>query len=169
MNGSRRCSRHWVIQTIQLLFSLLLIKRPKPSSLAASRTANIWSISCLSFSCNALVERSDANSVIQAALDLANGLLEEEEAFSLETVERWRTSQVAQAETPAQPPVQAIPSQPKEVPRLQRIEEPLAQMAGTVEQSRHLLREFEAQLPTLRQQLTAKQGWFEVFFVPKRR
>ncbi len=57
----------------------------------------------------------------------------------------------------------------KEELRLQRIDEPLTPIVGSVEQSRQRLRDFEARLPELRRQLTTRQGWFEVFSVPKRR
>jgi hypothetical protein len=111
---------------------------------------------------------------IQAALDLANGLLEEEEAFSAESLATWRTflqdrEENTSAATTEEPSPEPMPQLSKEELRLQRIDEPLTPIIGSVEQSRQLLRDFEARLPELRRQLASRQGWFEVFSVPKRR
>lgn len=111
---------------------------------------------------------------IQAALDLANGLLEEEEAFSEHSLATWHTFLQDQeentSETSVEPsPEHTTPSLSKEELRLQRIDEPLTPIVGSVEQSRQLLRDFEGRLPELRRQLASRQGWFEVFSVPKRR
>ncbi len=109
---------------------------------------------------------------IAAALDLANGLLEEEEAFSAESLATWRTFLQDQEEDTSAATTEPSPEQlqlSREELRLQRINEPLTPIVGSVEQSRQLLRDFEARLPELRRQLTARQGWFEVFSVPKRR
>lgn len=129
---------------------------------------------------------------IQAALDLANGLLEEEEAFSPERLAVWRnlTSKEESETTPLpdvggqekplesgeeSAPTLDVALETQEEPpdkaklRLQGIDEPLTPVVGSVEQSRRLLREFEQRLPELRRQLSTGQGWFEVFFVPKYR
>lgn len=112
---------------------------------------------------------------VAAALDLVNGLLEEEEAFSQQSLSTWRAflqdqekgtsanTETTTGPSPEQPPLT------KEELRLQGIHEPLTPLVGSVEQSRRLLHDFETRLPDLRRQLAARQGWFEVFDVPKRR
>lgn len=111
-----------------------------------------------------------------AALQLANGLLEGEESFAPEALAAWRQAQHTpepEEEQPSQehelePQEPAGPPLTKEEKRVQGINEPLTAIAGNVERSRQLLRDFEAQLPELRKQLLVGQGWFEVFEVPKR-
>jgi hypothetical protein len=113
---------------------------------------------------------------IKEALDLVNGLLEEEEAFSPQS-----------EASPLRPPQQAIdrPSEVQEKPqtseepvdqqdpptkaelRLQGIDEPLTPIVGEVTQSRQLLQAFEGRIPDLRRGLTLGQGWFEVFYISK--
>src|SRR5262249_12737350 len=56
----------------------------------------------------------------------------------------------------------------KEQLRVQGLDEPITEMVSSVDQSRALLRKFEANLPELRRMLATGQGWFEVFYVPKR-
>jgi len=109
---------------------------------------------------------------IGAALDLANGLLAEEETLSPEYLAAWQQSQdEADQQEDAQvggPATELAAPLTREELRLQGIEEPLAAITGSAERSRQLLRDFEARLPDLRRQLATGQGWFEVFFVPKR-
>jgi len=105
-----------------------------------------------------------------AALDLANGLLSEEESFSPEIGVAWRLpanqdQEENQMEEPSSEPASPLT---KEELRVQGLDEPLTQIISSVEQSRRLLRDFETQLPELRRQLASGQGWFEVFSVPKR-
>ena len=114
-----------------------------------------------------LVGRMNA---IQAALDLANGLLEEEEAFSPAQLTAWRNP--APKNQPEEEIATLLAMEPQEEPnkaqlRLEGINEPLGPLVGSVEQSRRLLREFEAHLPELRRGLVTGQGWFEVFYVKK--
>jgi hypothetical protein len=121
---------------------------------------------------------------IKEALDLVNGLLEEEEAFSpqsLATLPGPPINDPQQAtDGPPEAQEESLPSetdteeavdQPdpttKEELRLQGIDEPLTPLLGEVTQSRHLLQAFEKRLPDLRRGLTLGQGWFEVFSVPK--
>ena len=127
---------------------------------------------------------------IQAALNLANGLLDEETILSPEYLAALQDQQADQDEsdqadeqlvtlpaaisddqTDQGEQDQAEPTSlltPEEL-RLQGIEEPLTAIVGSVERSHELLRDFEAKLPDLRRQLATGQGWFEVFHVPKRR
>jgi len=52
--------------------------------------------------------------------------------------------------------------------RVQGIKEPITNIVSSVDQSRELLRQFEASLPDLRRRLSTGTGWFEIFSVPKR-
>ncbi len=140
---------------------------------------------------------------IQAALDLAAGLLAEEDSLSQEFLQ---AVQQAQATAPTddlavaedefvpdieegseqeladldqaseseetdgpQPPKQVYPLLSKEEERVLNLTEPLMPLVTSVEQSRTLLRDFEARLPDLRAQLVASNGWFDIFYVSKRR
>ena len=111
---------------------------------------------------------------IRAALDLANGLLAEDETLSDEFLSTWRektaehhlTSEQGQEK---QERIQEEQELSPEELRLKHLDEPLAPMIGSVKQSRQLLRIFEAQLPELRAGLAAGNGWIEIFSVPKRR
>jgi hypothetical protein len=47
--------------------------------------------------------------------------------------------------------------------------EPITPLVSSAEQTRQVLTAFEQQLPDLRRHLLASNGWFEVFYVPKRR
>lgn len=73
-------------------------------------------------------------------------------------------------ETGEQPPPQRVyPLLSKEEERVLHLTEPLTPLATSVQQSRALLRAFEARLPELRAQLAGGNGWFEIFYVNKRR
>ncbi|MBA2681732.1 MAG: hypothetical protein H0U76_25470 [Ktedonobacteraceae bacterium] len=115
---------------------------------------------------------------IQAALDLVNGLLDAEETLSQEFVSSWVHQEAKAAEATAEnksgdeePQEEGSEPQPelsREELRTQGLDEPLEPILSSVDQSRRLLREFEAQLPELRRQLASGRGWFEVFYVSKR-
>jgi hypothetical protein len=75
--------------------------------------------------------------------------------------------QPLQFETDGQSATQQPPT--KEELRVQGLDQPLTEIVSSVDQSRKYLRDFEARLPDLRRQLATGQGWFEVFFVSKRR
>ncbi|GCF10875.1 hypothetical protein [Dictyobacter arantiisoli] len=135
---------------------------------------------------------------IRAALDLANGLLSEDETLSEEFLTTWREKTVEPMEPEPEPGVELElertvepepepepePAEPEPEPegteeiqgvvlsreelRVQHLDEPLTPLVGSVEQSRQLLRAFEAQLPALRSGLVAGNGWIEIFYVPKR-
>ena len=96
---------------------------------------------------------------IQAALQLINGLLEEEETIEQEFLKAYEK---AQNDGPHQPESHANQ-------RLQNIDEPLEELVGSVAQSRQLLRDFTEKLPSLRRDLLARSGWFEVFYVPHKK
>jgi len=113
---------------------------------------------------------------IRAALDLANGLLAEDDTLSNEFLATWREKMTPaeQERTPEQEQeelkrIQEEQAMLPEERRMQHLDEPLAPMVGSVEQSRQLLRDFEAQLPELRAGLVAGNGWIEIFYVPKRK
>lgn len=108
---------------------------------------------------------------IEAALELVNGLLQEEETL---TQEFLSVLQVQQPLPPSQTPTPEEPAPyrmvlTKEEERLQGIDEPLTEVITSAKQSRQLLTHFETRLPELRRHLSLANGWFEVFFVPKRR
>jgi hypothetical protein len=105
---------------------------------------------------------------IQAALNLASDLLGAEETLSQEFLTTWRNSQ--QEEPQEEEPKEAQPETQLTIEemRLQGLDEPLADIVSSVDQSRQFLRNFEAHLPELRRQLSRGQGWIEVFYVPKR-
>ena len=106
---------------------------------------------------------------IEAALQLANGLLAEEPTLSQQFVETLHSAEAEKAGqyTTKQPPLGS--HLPREVERIQEIEEPITPFVTDAQQSRHLLTAFEKQLPDLRRHLMAYSGWFEIFFVPKKR
>ncbi len=142
---------------------------------------------------------------IQAALDLAAGLLAEEDSLSqefLQAVQQAQTNAPKEEDVPLvaseqvldaqnepqaqdiddpdtplekeemdepQPPQQVYPLLSKEEERVLNLTEPLTPLVTSVEQSRVLLRDFEARLPDLRAQLVASNGWFDIFYVSKRR
>jgi len=145
---------------------------------------------------------------IRAALDLAAGLLAEEESLSQEFVQAVQQAQanVPKDDTPVvaddlvpdieeqseqgdeeavlppeedeqgydapleqTPPQRVYPLLSPEEERMLNLTEPLTPLVTSVEQSRVLLRDFEARLPELRAQLTAGNGWFDIFYVSKRR
>ena len=149
---------------------------------------------------------------IRAALDLASGLLAEEESLSLEflqAVQQAQATSIASDDEPLPPVDEGVPdveeelddapilpltlmtdeSQDnarddesgehpqqrvypllsKEEERVLNLTEPLTPLVTSVQQSRAFLRTFEARLPELRAQLAASNGWFEVFYVNKRR
>ncbi|GCF11201.1 hypothetical protein [Dictyobacter arantiisoli] len=142
---------------------------------------------------------------IRAALDLANGLLSEDETLSDEFLSTWREKTAkpeepapehrmeleleltAESEPPELDPTELEPVEPEPVEpepvaveeiqeevlsreelRVHHLDEPLTPLVGSVEQSRQLLRDFEAKLPALRSGLVAGNGWIEIFHVPKR-
>jgi len=71
-------------------------------------------------------------------------------------------------ETEQPPPQQDSPQLSKEEERVLNLTEPLTPLVTSVQQSRALLRSFEAQLPDLRAQLAAGNGWFDIFYVNKK-
>jgi len=102
---------------------------------------------------------------IQAALTLANNLLATEETLSQEFLLSWQQAQ----EKGEHEPKPATPTNlSKGELRVQGLDEPLAPLVSSVDQARQILREFEAHLPDLRRQLATGNGWFEIFYVPKR-
>ncbi len=103
---------------------------------------------------------------IQAALDLATALFEDEAA--LLTPPDIQEEESTPAAEPPPLPERPAEDLDKETRRLQGIHEPLTALTGSTEQARQLLTAFEAKLPELRQLLASGQGWFEVFYVPKR-
>jgi len=110
---------------------------------------------------------------IQAALDLVNGLLDEEETLTQEFLSSLANQQTKATETTEQPTTSNEEEEPEAPPtreqrRVQGLAEPLEPILSSVDQSRRLLRDFETQLPDLRRQLASGRGWFEVFYVPKR-
>ncbi len=145
---------------------------------------------------------------IQAALDLAAGLLAEEDSLSQEFLQAVQQAQATapkddtpvaanelvpdieeqsergddEAVSPPEEdeqgndaPVEQSPSQrvypllSKEEERVLNLTEPLTPLVTSVQQSRALLRDFEARLPDLRAKLSAGNGWFDIFYVTKRR
>ncbi len=145
---------------------------------------------------------------IRAALDLAAGLLAEEESLSQEFLQAVQQAQAnaPKDDTPVaaddlvpdieeqseqgdedavlppeedeqghDAPLEQSPSQrvypllSPEEERVLNLSEPLTPLVTSVEQSRALLRDFEDQLPDLRAQLAAGNGWFDIFYVNKRR
>ena len=112
---------------------------------------------------------------IRAALDLANGLLSEDETLSQEFLTTWQEKTVEAAkDTPERVQARAERIQEeramsKEELRVQHLDQPLDPLVGSVHKSRQLLRDFEAKLPTLRAGLVAANGSIEIFYVPKRR
>jgi len=148
---------------------------------------------------------------IKAALDLASGLLAEEESLSHEFLSAMQAAQTTPAEeqgpdgdalvfppeqeddveqvaplvlfpvepedagddeqddeTEQSPPQQDSPQLSREEERVLNLTEPLTPLVTSVQQSRALLRSFEAQLPDLRAQLAAGNGWFDIFYVNKK-
>ncbi len=112
---------------------------------------------------------------IQAALDVVNGLLDEEETLSQEFLSSLTKTEAAEELHSGQGTEESEPQDKepqteltREELRVQGINESLEPILSSVDQSRRLLREFEAQLPELRRQLASGRGWFEVFYVPKR-
>jgi len=147
---------------------------------------------------------------IKAALDLASGLLAEEESLSHEFLGAMQVAQTTSAEETApeggevvfppeqededdaaqgaplvlfpeeasdeqneddeteQPPQQVDPQFSKEEERVRNLTEPLTPLVTSVQQSRALLRSFEAHLPDLRAQLATGNGWFDIFYVNKK-
>jgi hypothetical protein len=103
---------------------------------------------------------------IEATLQLVNGLLDEEPTLSQQFL---ATLHNASQHTDEQPPQTLGSPLPREVERIQGIEEPVIAFTSSAEQSRRLLTAFEQQLPDLRHRLMAYHGWFEVFYVPKKR
>lgn len=71
-------------------------------------------------------------------------------------------------ETEQPPPQQDSPQLSKEEERVLNLTEPLTPLVTSVQQSRALLRSFEARLPELRDRLTEGNGWFDIFYVSKR-
>ena len=150
---------------------------------------------------------------IRAALDLASGLLAEEDSLSQEFLQALQQAQSTSAPPEEEPvpfvdegvpdveeeadddalalPLTLVPDtsegdtdidknveQPsqrvypllsKEEERVLNLAEPLTPLVTSVQESRALLHAFEARLPDLRAQLTAGNGWFDVFYVNKRR
>lgn len=142
---------------------------------------------------------------IQAALDLAAGLLAEEDSLSQEFLQAVQQAQatapkeenvplvvhevapdaegepqvpdIDDPDTPGeegetdgpQPPKQVYPLLSKEEERVLNLTEPLTPLVTSVEQSRTLLRDFETRLPEVRAKLVASNGWFDIFYVSKRR
>lgn len=104
---------------------------------------------------------------IEAALELVNGLLEEEETLTQEFLAALQAKQPPPPH-PTEGPVQIRTVLTKEEERLQGIDEPLAEIVTSAKQSRQLLTHFESRLPELRRHLSLYNGWFEVFYVPKR-
>jgi len=135
---------------------------------------------------------------IQAALDLAAGLLAEEESLSQEFLQAVQQAQATaptddlagaedefvpdieegseqefadpdqaseseETDGPQPPPQQVYPLLSKEEERVLNLTELLTPLVTSVEQSRVLLRDFEARLPDLRAQLAAGNGWFDIF------
>ena len=94
-----------------------------------------------------------------------------DEPLQLETEEKSEElsdePQPQQSGTEGQQAVQPPPT--KEELRVQGLDQPLTGIVSSVNQSRELLRTFEARLPDLRRQLATGQGWFEIFHVSKRR
>lgn len=108
---------------------------------------------------------------IRAALDLVNGLLQEDDTLSEDalTTRQEKTAQHTEPEHPATDLQHEEQTFTQEELRLQHLDEPLTPIVGSATHSRQLLRDFEAKLPDLRSGLTTGNGWFEVFYVPKRR
>ena len=108
---------------------------------------------------------------IEAALQLANGLTSEEPTFSQQFLATLHSASAEKAgQHTAEPPPETLGSHlPREAERIQGIEEPVTAFTSSAEQSRQLLTTFEKQLPNLRHHLMAYSGWFEVFYVPKKR
>jgi len=150
---------------------------------------------------------------IKAALDLASGLLAEEESLSHEFLSAMQAAQTTPAEEQVpngdavvfppereddeddveqvaplvlfpvepedagddeqddeteQPAQQVDPQLSREEERVLNLTEPLTPLVTSVQQSRALLRSFEARLPELRDRLTEGNGWFDIFYVSKR-
>jgi hypothetical protein len=109
---------------------------------------------------------------IEATLELVNGLLAEEPTLSQQFLATLHSASAEKAgqHTAEQPPEALGHSHlPREVERVQGIEEPVTAFTSSAEQSRQLLTTFEKQLPDLRRHLMAYSGWFEVFYIPKKR
>jgi len=108
---------------------------------------------------------------IQAALTLANDLLAAEETLSQEFLASWKGAreELPPEELPSEESSEAPTERTREELRVQGLDEPLTPVVSSVDQARQILRDFEARLPDLRRQLATGTGWFEVFFVPKRR
>ena len=148
---------------------------------------------------------------IRAALDLASGLLAEEDSLSQEFLQALQQAQSTSVlpeqelmpfvdegvpdveeeelddasvvpflsgesdsdmntdERVEQLPQRVYPLLSKEEERVLNLSESLTPLVTSVQESRALLRAFEARLPDLRAQLAAGNGWFDVFYVNKRR
>jgi hypothetical protein len=107
-------------------------------------------------------------SAIKAALELVNGLLEEEETLTQEFLTALQVKQSSSIPQTHADPAQTRISLTKEEERRQGIDEPLTEIITSAKQSRQLLTHFEERLPELRRHLSLYNGWFEVFYVPKR-
>ncbi len=103
----------------------------------------------------------------QAALELANALLTEEETA-------WQELDHAARLAENQDPPQDFRSsdedrkEEKVDKNIQDADAPLTPLIGSVEQSRRHLRAFEERLPTLRAHLKRRAGSFEIFYVRKK-
>jgi len=114
---------------------------------------------------------------IQAALNLATGLFKEEESLSQESIQSVMAASILhetgahqKRNSPASETEQApLPTLSKEERRLQGIDQPILPLVTSVERSRELLANFEAQLPDLRAQLSTGHGWFEPYYIRKKR
>ena len=123
---------------------------------------------------------------IQAALDLALGLLEEEDALSHDSIQSVMATCIQQEAAGKHHNSVSLPAQKrntdalssdfqeprqvlsKEERRLQGIKQPIIPLVTSTDRSRALLSTFEAHLPELRAQLLAGNGWFEPFFIRKK-
>jgi len=114
---------------------------------------------------------------LQAALELAAGLFAEEESLSQEYIQSVMATYIQheaeahhersshESETDQAP----SPSLSKEHQRLKGINEPITPLVTSATHSRELLRAFEAQLPELRAHLSSGNGWFEPYYIRKKR
>lgn len=109
---------------------------------------------------------------IEAVLELATGLLAEEDTLSQAFLSALqadqRTDPIGSKKPIHHPEAPEPPPLTKAEARLQGIKEPLMPLLSSAEHSRHMLTQFETRLPELRRHLSLSNGWFEVFFVPKK-